>query len=49
MKLLRLLIIVSRRRWPEWADKNPAIGVAPPKKKAAPAADGEAAPAAPAH
>ena len=37
MKLLRLLSIVSRRRWPEWADKAPAVGVPPPKKKVAPA------------
>ena len=34
MKLLRLLSIVSRRRWPEFADPAPAIGVPPPKKKA---------------
>jgi coenzyme F420 hydrogenase subunit beta len=33
MKLLRLLSIVSRRRWPEFADPAPAIGVPPPKKK----------------
>ena len=38
MKLLRTLSIVSRRRWPEWADKAPAVGVPPPKKKAAAAA-----------
>lgn len=38
MRLLRLLSIVSRRRWPEWADPAPAVGVPPPKKKAAPAA-----------
>jgi coenzyme F420 hydrogenase subunit beta len=36
MKLLRLLSIVSRRRWPEWADKAPSVGVPPPKKKPAP-------------
>jgi coenzyme F420 hydrogenase subunit beta len=35
MKLLRLLSIVSRRRWPESADAAPAVGVPPPKKKAA--------------
>jgi len=35
MKLLRTLSIVSRRRWPEWADKAPTVGVPPPKKKAA--------------
>ena len=34
MKLLRTLSIVSRRRWPEWADTAPSIGVPPPKKKA---------------
>jgi len=40
MRLLRLLSIVSRRRWPEFADKAPSVGVPPPKKKApAPAAD----------
>ena len=36
MKLLRLLSIVSRRRWPDWADKGPSVGVPPPKKKVAP-------------
>ena len=44
MKLLRLLSIVSRRRWPEFADPAPTIGVPPPKKKA-PAPDPAAAPA----
>jgi coenzyme F420 hydrogenase subunit beta len=34
MKLLRTLSIVSRRRWPEWANKAPSVGVPPPKKKA---------------
>ncbi|MGA0863981.1 MAG: Coenzyme F420 hydrogenase/dehydrogenase, beta subunit C-terminal domain [Ilumatobacteraceae bacterium] len=34
MKLLRTLSIVSRRRWPEWAEKSVTIGVPPPKKKA---------------
>ena len=43
MKLLRTLSIVSRRRWPEWADKAPSVGVPPPKKKAAPAAEVPAA------
>ncbi len=39
MKLLRTLSIVSRRRWPEWAEQSVSIGVPPPKKKAdAPAA-----------
>jgi coenzyme F420 hydrogenase subunit beta len=48
MKLLRTLSIVSRRRWPEWADKAPSIGVPPPKKKAAaPAADAAPKDAAP--
>ncbi len=37
MKLLRLLSITSRRRWPKTADPAPAVGVPPPKKKAAPA------------
>jgi coenzyme F420 hydrogenase subunit beta len=34
MKLLRLLSIVSRRRWPEFAHKAVSVGVPPPKKKA---------------
>jgi coenzyme F420 hydrogenase subunit beta len=34
MKLLRMLSIVSRRRWPKEANAAPAIGVPPPKKKA---------------
>jgi len=34
MRLLRLLSIVSRRRWPDSADRAPAVGVPPPKKKA---------------
>jgi len=33
MKLLRTLSIVSRRRWPEWAEASVSIGVPPPKKK----------------
>jgi coenzyme F420 hydrogenase subunit beta len=36
MRLLRLLSIVSRRRWPEFADKAPSVGVPPPKKKVVP-------------
>jgi coenzyme F420 hydrogenase subunit beta len=44
MRLLRLLSIVSRRRWPTDADPAPAIGVPPPKKK--PAAAAPPAPAA---
>jgi len=43
MKLLRSLSIVSRRRWPAFADPTPAIGVPPPKKKA-PAAEAARAP-----
>jgi coenzyme F420 hydrogenase subunit beta len=42
MKLLRLLSVTSRRRWPKTADPAPAIGVPPPKKKAAPAPEGTA-------
>ncbi|HEX9259567.1 MAG TPA: Coenzyme F420 hydrogenase/dehydrogenase, beta subunit C-terminal domain [Acidimicrobiales bacterium] len=34
MKLLRTLSIVSRRRWPAFADKAVSVGVPPPKKKA---------------
>jgi coenzyme F420 hydrogenase subunit beta len=34
MRLLRTLSIVSRRRWPAFADPAPSIGVPPPKKKA---------------
>jgi coenzyme F420 hydrogenase subunit beta len=46
MRLLRLLSIVSRRRWPKEADPAPAIGVPPPKKKApAPSPDAAAKPA----
>jgi coenzyme F420 hydrogenase subunit beta len=37
MKLLRLLSINSRRRWPAFANTAPVVGVPPPKKKAAPA------------
>jgi coenzyme F420 hydrogenase subunit beta len=37
MKLLRLLSITSRRRWPEFANRAPAVGVPPPKPKAPPA------------
>ena len=49
MKLLRTLSIVSRRRWPEWADKSPSVGVPPPKKKVvveSPAAESPDTPAA---
>jgi coenzyme F420 hydrogenase subunit beta len=48
MKLLRMLSIVSRRRWGQAADPAPTIGVPPPKKKAAPAAPAPAADSAPA-
>jgi len=34
MKLLRTLSIVSRRRWPDFADAAVKVGVPPPKKKA---------------
>jgi coenzyme F420 hydrogenase subunit beta len=34
MKLLRLLSINSRRRWPQFANPAPTVGVPPPKKKA---------------
>ena len=37
MKLLRTLSIVSRRRWPTFAEPSVSVGVPPPKKKAAPA------------
>ena len=42
MRLLRLLSIVSRRRWPKGADPAPAVGVPPPKKKAAATAEPKA-------
>ena len=34
IKLLRRLSIVSRRRWPAFAEKSVTVGVPPPKKKA---------------
>ncbi len=34
MKLLRTLSVVSRRRWPKFADDAVSVGVPPPKKKA---------------
>ena len=43
MNLLRTLSIVSRRRWPEWADKAPSVGVPPPKKKVVSVVEGTAA------
>jgi coenzyme F420 hydrogenase subunit beta len=42
MKLLRTLSVVSRRRWPQWANKSVSVGVPPPKPKA-PKADAPAA------
>jgi coenzyme F420 hydrogenase subunit beta len=39
MKLLRTLSIVSRRRWPDWAETTVKVGTPALKKKAAPAAD----------
>ncbi len=42
MKLLRTLSIVSRRRWPDWAETSVKVGTPAVKKKAEPAA--EAAP-----
>ena len=36
MKLLRLLSIVSRRRWPDWADAAPKIGVPRPRRRPPP-------------
>src|ERR687897_1507966 len=45
MRLLRLLSIVSRRRWPQFADRAPAVGVPPPKKKPVPAEAAATAPA----
>jgi coenzyme F420 hydrogenase subunit beta len=37
--LMRRLSIVSRRRWPEFAEKSVKVGVPPPKKKKAAAPD----------
>jgi coenzyme F420 hydrogenase subunit beta len=45
MKLLRTLSIVSRRRWPDWAETAVKVGTPAVKKKAAPAADAEPKPA----
>ncbi len=36
MKLLRTLSIVSRRRWPEWAEKSVKVGTPAVKKKVVP-------------
>jgi coenzyme F420 hydrogenase subunit beta len=45
MKLLRTLSIVSRRRWPDWAETSVKVGTPAVKKKAAPPADAEPKPA----
>jgi coenzyme F420 hydrogenase subunit beta len=45
MKLLRTLSIVSRRRWPDWAETAVKVGTPAVKKKAAPPADAEPKPA----
>jgi coenzyme F420 hydrogenase subunit beta len=45
MKLLRTLSIVSRRRWPDWAETAVKVGTPAVKKKAAPTADAEPKPA----
>ena len=39
MKLLRTLSIVSRRRWPDWAETSVKVGTPAVKKKAEPATD----------
>ncbi|MCX6516557.1 MAG: Coenzyme F420 hydrogenase/dehydrogenase, beta subunit C-terminal domain [Actinobacteria bacterium] len=45
MKLLRTLSIVSRRRWPDWAETSVKLGTPALKKKAEPAADAAPKPA----
>jgi coenzyme F420 hydrogenase subunit beta len=45
MKLLRTLSIVSRRRWPDWAESTVKVGTPALKKKVEPAADAEPKPA----
>jgi len=45
MKLLRTLSIVSRRRWPDWAETSVKVGTPALKKKAEPAADAAPKPA----
>jgi coenzyme F420 hydrogenase subunit beta len=37
---MRKLSIVSRRRWPDWAEPSVKVGVPPPKKKKAAAPTG---------
>jgi coenzyme F420 hydrogenase subunit beta len=45
MKLLRTLSIVSRRRWPDWAETSVKVGTPAVKKKADPAVDAAPKPA----
>jgi len=45
MKLLRTLSIVSRRRWPDWAETSVKVGTPAVKKKAEPAVDAAPKPA----
>ena len=45
MKLLRTLSIVSRRRWPDWAETSVKVGTPAVKKKAEPATDAAPKPA----
>lgn len=45
MKLLRTLSIVSRRRWPDWAETSVKVGTPALKKKAEPAAEAAPKPA----
>jgi coenzyme F420 hydrogenase subunit beta len=45
MKLLRTLSIVSRRRWPDWAETSVKVGTPAIKKKAEPAAEAAPKPA----
>lgn len=47
MKLLRTLSIVSRRRWPEWAEKSVKVGTPAVKKKVAPDGTAPASPSNP--
>ena len=45
MKLLRTLSIVSRRRWPDWAETSVKVGTPAVKKKAEPTAEAAPKPA----
>jgi len=45
MKLLRTLSIVSRRRWPDWAETSVKVGTPAVKKKAEPVAEAAPKPA----